>query len=359
MGRANVFQAIDSFLSSQPNGYFTIAGDPGVGKSAILAQFVRRTGCLAHFNVRSQGIDRTDQFLDSICRQLADRYTLPYTSPPAGALRDGVIFKELLDQAAGSLPEGERLVIAIDALDEVDLASQNPRANVLYLPSSLPDRVYIVMTRRSVTLPLVVNAPQHLFDLMDHPEESLKDAETYIRLAAGRPALQEWIRSQGIGTEDFVTVLAGKSESNFMYLRYVLMDIEHRLYWDFSIDNLPEGLEAYYEDHWRRMGMTAVPLPQVKVKIIYVMAEVRQPVPRYLVSEFAGEDQLTVQESLDEWAQFLHQVTLEEQPHYSLYHTSFRDFLHRKDIVQAAGVTLQGIHALIADNLWQELVRDD
>jgi len=30
-------------------GYFTIEGDPGAGKSAILAEYVRRTGCIAHF----------------------------------------------------------------------------------------------------------------------------------------------------------------------------------------------------------------------------------------------------------------------------------------------------------------------
>ena len=52
--------------------------------------------------------------------------------------------------------------------------------------------------------------------------------------------------------------------------------------------------------------------------------------------------------------QFLHQ-TDDEVPAYSLYHGSFRDFLHRKDIVQAAGVTLPGIHALIADRLWESL----
>lgn len=359
VGREYVFEAIDSFLSNQRNGYFIIEGDPGVGKSAILAELVQRMGCPAHFNIRTQGINRTGQFLKNICGQLVDHYDLPYSSLPSTAFQDGALFGELLEQVAQLLPEGEKLVVAIDALDEVDQAGQNPGSNVLYLPSSLPDNVYFVMTRRSVTLPLVVHTPQHVLDLMSYREESLNDARAYARVAASRTDLRDWIAYQGLATEDFVTALAEKSESNFMYLRYVVQDLERGLYGDLGIDRLPQGLEGYYEDHWRRMGMTAIPSPRAKVKIVYVMAEVLQPVPRPLVADFAGVDQLTVQETLDEWAQFLHQDSSQEESHYSLYHSSFRDFLHRKDIVQAAGVTIDEIHALIADNLWQELVKDD
>ena len=38
-----------------------------------------------------------------------------------------------------------------------------------------------------------------------------------------------------------------------------------------------------------------------------------------------------------------------QPPHYRFYHESFRDFLHRRDIVQAAGVNLPDISAEIAD----------
>jgi hypothetical protein len=41
---------------------------------------------------------------------------------------------------------------------------------------------------------------------------------------------------------------------------------------------------------------------------------------------------------------------------YSIYHASFQDFLHRQDVVQAAGVTLRGIGSLIADNMWDDLL---
>lgn len=57
-----------------------------------------------------------------------------------------------------------------------------------------------------------------------------------------------------------------------MYLKYVLPDIKNGKYKDLSIESLPQDLEAYYEDHWRHMGMMSEPLPMEKVAIVYFLA---------------------------------------------------------------------------------------
>lgn len=67
---------------------------------------------------------------------------------------------------------------------------------------------------------------------MQYQAESLQDIQTYIRGATSRsPQLQAWIDEQGLTVEEFVTQLANKSESNFMYLRYVLGDIERSVWY--------------------------------------------------------------------------------------------------------------------------------
>ncbi|MEP0777935.1 protein kinase [Microcoleus sp. ZQ-A2] len=351
---------------------FIIEADPGVGKTAILAEYVKRTRCVAHFNVRSQGINRAEEFLKCVCTQLIERYKLPYSLPLTPEhTRDGNFLARLLNEistldtsvddtyATTTLTTGakstSKLVIAVDALDEVDLSSHTLGANVLYLPASLPQSVYFILTKRMTPVPMVVNH-HRVFELMQYATESLQDAKTYIRCRVNHSeALQTWIGSQGLTVEEFVTTLAEKSDRNFMYLRYVLPAIESGTYQDLTIENLPEGLEQYYYQHWQNMGMTAKPLPRTKIKIVYVLAEARKPVSRQLISEFSGEDALTVQEVLDEWQQFLREQRIDGQTGYSIYHTSFQDFLHHQDIVQAAGVTIQGINAMIADNLAQEL----
>jgi hypothetical protein len=160
------------------------------------------------------------------------------------------------------------------------------------------------------------------------------------------------LKEKTLMLEDFVHTLAGKSQNNFMYVKYVLQDIEQGLYQDLEIDELPVGLENYYENHWVRMGMKSKQLPEDKIRIVYILCEVRRPVSRHLLADFAKEEELKTQAILDQWGQFLRENQEGQQKQYSLYHTSFRDFLHRKDIVQAAGVSLEGINKIIADNLW-------
>lgn len=357
VGREYVFTEIETFLQQNSKGYFTIIGDPGVGKSAILAEYVRRTGCVAHFNLRLQGINRADQFLASVCTQLIARYKLPYPTLPKDSTRDGEFLGQLLDEVSTQLGEGERLIIAIDALDEVDLTSQRD-ANILYLPPHLPNGVYFLLTLRPTPLPLTVFTPQYQLKLNAYHDFNFQDVQTYIQHTAERSHLRQWIENLGLSLEEFVSQLANLSENNFMYLRYVLGDLERGVYPDLSIETLPQGLMSYYENHWRRMGMTGENVSLSKIKIVYVLAEVRQPVSRELIAEFANEDPYTVQMVVNEWKQFLRQDNIDEQRRYSLYHASFQEFLHRQDIVQAAGVTIPSIHATIANkqlDTWNKL----
>jgi hypothetical protein len=360
VGREYVFDAIAAFMKENANGYFIIEGDPGVGKSAILATFVQRSGCVAHFNVRAQGINTAAQFLASVCAQIIARFGLKYATLPPEATQSGQFLSKLLAEAAAQLGRSESLVIAVDALDEVD--SREQRGNILYLPATLPDQAYFVMTRRQTPLPFVVSAPQTLFDLMMHRGEGKRDIQEYIRQQTTRRAkLQEWIRERSLDLQAFVTQLSELSQDNFMYVRYVLPDIERGAYAGLQIAHLPAGLENYYDDHWRRMGMTAKPLPRTKIHIVYVLAEARRPVSRRLIARIANSaalpvDELAVQEVLDEWDEFIREETGTDVTRYSIYHASFQDFLHRQDVVQAAGVTLKGIGSLIADNMWEDLV---
>src|SRR3990170_3809553 len=74
VGRRFIFAEIERFTQKHSNGYFTIVGEPGVGKSAFIAEYVRRTNCLAHFNSRSQGITSINACLKNIFEQATRKY---------------------------------------------------------------------------------------------------------------------------------------------------------------------------------------------------------------------------------------------------------------------------------------------
>ena len=358
VGREYVFDAIEAFISNNPKGYFTIIGDPGQGKSAILAKYVLDTGCIAHFNQLLQGPNRADQFLESVCRQLIELYQLPYDLLPPNAKQDGEFLGQLLDEIAQQRT-GTKIIIAVDALDEVDTNSYRDAANILCLPNHLPDGVYFVLTRRrDVEVPLTSFAFMQTLSLLDYQTDSQRDVRTYIgNRVDSSENLRQRVEVRGETITEFTDKIASKSENNFMYLRYVLIDIESGLYQDLTLEQFPQGLQGYYDFHWRRMGMTAKPLPVEKIKIVYILGEVREPVSRRKICDFSGEDEYTVQQVLNEWKQFLHELIKEER-RYSVYHSSFRDFLHRKDILETHPVTIPGIHQLIAKNelkVWQKL----
>ncbi len=356
VGREYVFDAIQTFIQENKKGYFTIIGDPGQGKSAILAKYVQDTGCIAHFNIELQGPNRADQFLESVCNQLVARYQLPYDPLPSNATRDGEFLGHLLDEVAPKR-NGQPVVIAVDALDEVDSGSYRD-ANILYLPPHLPDGVYFIMTRRrGVEVPFTTYAPNQIISLLDYEIDSQRDVRLYIQKRVdGSEKLRQQIDERQETTIVFTDKIADKSENNFIYLRYVLQDIEKGLYKDLSLESFPQGLQGYYDFHWRRMGMRANPVPDAKIKIVYILGEVKQPVSRQQICDFSGEDPYIVQTVLNEWEQFLHKFLKDNQKRYRVYHPSFRDFLHRKDILEQIGLTIPGIHLLIAKdqlNKWE------
>lgn len=352
VGREYIFTDIENFITSQTKGYYIIEGDPGMGKSTLLAEYVRRSDSVVHFNTRLSDVTRTRQFLENIAGQISIRYGLSSAEVPKDPAEFAPFLNGMLQNASSLLKVGKRLIIAVDALDEVDSGDQAVGRNILCLPPLLPDGIYFILTqRRGGNLPLIVHSPVETFDLLQHAAEGRKDVLTFLETTAKDHRVKEWITSRKISTDKFIQSLADKSENNFMYLHYVTQDIANKKYEDFSLKDVPIGLKGYYESHWTLMGMRANPLPKVKIKIVYILAEIRHPVSRPLIAEFAKEDELTVQEVLDEWGQFLHQHRLNGSTRYSVYHSSFREFLHRKDIVKAAGVTIKGINGLIDDSL--------
>lgn len=320
------------------------------------------TECIAHFNVQLQGPNRADQFLESVCKQVIARYQMPYDPLPSNVMQDGEFLGHLLDEVA-QRRNGQPVVIAVDALDEVDSGSYRD-ANILYLPPHLPNGVYFIMTRRrGVEVPFTTYAPNQIISLLDYQIDSQRDVRLYIQNRVNDSGnLRQQIDERQETIITFTDKIDDKSESNFMYLRYVLLDIEKGLYKDLSLESFPQCLQGYYDFHWRRMGMTANPLPIEKIKIVYILGEVKQHVSRQQICDFSGEDTRIVQTVLNEWEQFLHELLKDNSRRYSVYHASFRDFLRRKDILEKTGLTIPGIHLLIAKdqlNKWKNRRRHE
>jgi hypothetical protein len=299
-----------------------------MGKSAIAAKFVSDYEFPCYFNIRAEGRNKPDLFLKSIRQQLINRYWLQKA--------EEADLPTLLQKASEELSAGERLVIVVDALDEVE---QEPGGNLLYLPNTLPNGVYFLLTRRPYNLEnkrlsWSSDVPQKELDLRkEYLELNREDIKEYIWSFMNNPkhqnALKKWSEDRSIAPKEFVDQVAAKSENNFMYLRYVLPEIARGCYNDLTLTKLPDGLQDYYQVHWVRMGMEDKP-QENKVIILFILVEICRPIPCEMIAAIAQQEPWEVEKVLKEWVEYLKTPEIKGRTCYTIYHASFLDFLKHK-----------------------------
>jgi hypothetical protein len=352
-GRRFVFETFKQFITENPHGYFTIVGDAGMGKSSIVAKYVWEHKTPCYFNILVERRNRPELFLKSIRRQLIDRYQLPNSEDDD--------LPTLLAKVAQKLPAGERLVIAVDALDEVE---QEPGGNLLHLPKNLPNNVYFMLTRRPYSPDkkwLLVEVPEKELDLREekYVNDNQDDIKEYIRFVINtdydKNGLKEWIQTRSMAETTFVEQVANKSENNFMYLRYVLPAIAKGDYNNLELTELPYGLQNYYQNHWVRMGMEAEPGQLMEI-VLYILLEIATPIPCEMIIGIAEEDECDVEQVLEKkWVEYLKKQDVEGEICYTIYHASFLDFLKAKREMDSKRKIFREVNQRITEYLEMEM----
>ena len=279
----------------------------------------------------------------------------------------------LLQKISDSLEPNQRLIIAIDALDAIAPNSQAASSNLFYLPRYLPHQVYFLLTRRPFVRErsgLLIEAPSQILDLGDYPEQNRDDVQVYIRqclipLAKGGTRIEQSLAQEGtreksdasnspplkreghrghlksglathtINEPEFCDRLTAQTENNFMYLSQTLAAITEGFYSQpFKLDQLPPKLEAYYQSHWQRMASKE--LSSVELGVLRCLVTLQpsldpllknEGISAQLIAQMIDEDEYDVEEVLENWIEFLQQEQIDGETRYSLYHSSFRDWL--------------------------------
>lgn len=344
VGRKYVTAAFEQFTAQYDRGYFLLMGEPGEGKSTIVAHYATTKPCLFYFNIRGDSQNTASLFLENVCKQLIDCYQLDnYYKFTSETTQQNALFKKLLREAA---QKTDKIVIVVDALDEVDLDAQSdPSSNVLYLPQNLPKGVYFFLTLRrdveNLKHRLVFDTNQESIKLEDFAE-STKDIEDYIRqflrdtMYEGK--LRIWRERQDIEEEKLIQTLKEKSVRNFLYISLVLPELAKSdgIYKDTSLKELPQGLVKHYDRHWVLMKMDQEPPPIQKLRILCVICRQRDASSCEQIAYQAGEEEPNVQIILNSWMQFLEEQRKYTPLRYKFYHESYKDFVFAKNEVKSA-----------------------
>ena len=398
-GREWLFEEIDAWRKAdRAHRVLLITGDPGVGKSAIVAELVHhnRHGQVVAYHCCQSDTQATLEpwrFVRSVAAMLASRlpdYAGQFDVP---AIRDSLSEESCRNDAASAFERGilaplETLpapgdgvrYLLIDALDEA-LALVGSRTIIDLLSSRidrLPAWLRIVATTRKE--PSVLRQLQGLpaRELRADDPRNLDDLGDYIRSRLGSAGMQDQLNhvvgssaaaDVGTFTARAVDVLKTRSGGNFLYVRQALDGLEQppddegrRPFSLERLEELPTGLTGMYELFFRRQfGSKGERYREVK-SILEVVCAAREPVGAELLAAAASLD--VRREFPTQWrtlAQFLPARSGPKgEPVYSPFHKSLADWLTSDDTVRNSefGILAEEGHTRLADQGWQEYLRD-
>jgi hypothetical protein len=338
VGRDWLTAKVDAFLNetSRKSGAFLLIGEAGVGKTSFMAHLVKERRYLHLFAEQVAGDANLQRALQSLGSQLVTHYQIdPYKD--RDTLTQLAVFPDFIERllrlAASTLTHGEKIVIVCDALDE---AGTFPDGNVFGLPNVLPDGVYFILSQRPVNTKLP-NFEALRFNLEAQGADNLQDMQTYLSAVAKRPEVAGQIRSKEYSEAFFIQTLKEKSLGVWMYLHYIIKEIESGSRAPLDLENLPTGLTGYYADYWddwrygrRGRGKGEAAWNTLYSPLLTTLAAAQEAITVEQLIQWAD-----VKASLREvahllnqsWRSFITEKETEKNRVYAPYHLSFRDFI--------------------------------
>ncbi|MFD7479033.1 hypothetical protein ACFV8Z_44870 [Streptomyces sp. NPDC059837] len=331
-GRGWLEADLDAFLAENDRGYLIIEAEAGMGKTAFMAWTARKRGYVHHF-VRLMP-DATDLgiALRSLTAQLIRAWDLQALAVggmlPANASRPDY-FEEVLYEAADkrdATRPGEPIVMIVDGLNETIAP---PGQNPLALPVELPQGVYVVVTQRTVHVPLTVLTPRRVLRIRPDSPENMADMCAYLTAVVAEPALARRIAEAGVAPADLVHQLALRSAGVWLVLRYVLAELRGGMRAPDDLTSLPVGLWHYYARFWSEWQRAhEATWASVDLPFLVTLTAVQEPMTLQSLCTLSGCPDPGRAAALvgDAWRPFL-QVDEGEEESFAAFHDSLGEFV--------------------------------
>lgn len=348
VGRAATMAQLDRLLlEDDVDRWVVITGGPGMGKSALLAEWLARREAggvvVPHHFIRRAEYGWADPatFVGSLVAQLGDRAELRdlvanVDIPPAAYLGTALT---RVSEHTGARP-GDRIVVVIDGLDEYDPpegAGSDPFA--AFLPLSLPRGVSMLCSTRP-RYEYVANLKDREGEFaevnLDH-SSSAADNEATVRAVWERVRGPLELSPQVI--ERAVALANGNVQHAVTLQRYLQgLPPERR-----SVESSPPGLDALLERTWLRIA--ADPVVAQGLGILCAAQEAITLEELGTVAAWTASAQRAFVSGAAEW--LLETSRHDGQFEYQLHHESIR-----AHVANAVGpLALRGHHSALAERL--------
>ena len=348
-GREWILQVIEDWRLKPSPPVLLIVGEPGVGKSAVLAELIRRNpggNVLAHHCCRADTPATIDPgaFVRSLAAMLAVRLD-EYAEVLAGPAIVGAIERSATDPASAfdaaiisplhkiHPPPGGRRYLVIDALDEALMRMERP--TIFEVLSTRFDRLpswlgVLAATRGNPSLlSQLRSVSTHVLRTEDPRNQ--EDVRRFIQSRLAGQTLRDLMRAAGKVSAGVENDLLRSSAGNFLFVATALDAVETgQLSFD-QIEKLPPGLRSLYELFFRRLFRDAgVDFASTR-NVLETVAAAREPLTRQQIATATGLD---AEEELPLILSRLASFLPTSQGRYAFFHKSLLEWLTGWDAQQ-------------------------
>jgi hypothetical protein len=423
-GREWLFELIQQWLTDT-NGarYFLLTGEPGAGKTAIsdrLSQFSHSPeplhpnlfpdflSAVHHCSARDSTTVDPKNFAGAIALQLAQQIPQFAQALPdigekqvniqvdmnIGAAQDSTIQAIVIQNLnlAGMMTAQEAfnsivlnplrtiyqagfdqpLTILVDALDEA-LTHAGDRTIIDLLSSleHLPPQVRFILTSRKVVQVenKFLDAKELDLSASEFNSHNQTDLHAYIqtRFAQNLELSTHPSELEAHQREVAIDQIAQKSEGNFLYVRFLLDEIDRGKRSPTNLDGLPKGLDSlYYESLERVVKLGKRDWLTTYAPIFGILSVARSSLTLAHLQNFTGQKESTLWQYLGDLREFLEEIetqtTSDPEISYRLYHQSIIDFLGKRSLQlgkntrhNAYYISIVDSHKCIANHYWPTL----
>ncbi len=347
-GREWLFQRIDAWRADRDRDRaLLITGDPGIGKSAIVAQLVHMNPgaqVLAYHCCRADTPEtlRPGRFIRGLAGMIAsqlDAYASQLDNPqveaalgearcqtdPASALEEGIL--NPLHRVP--TPAGGARYILIDALDEALAVRDGLSIVTLLSPSRLdrlPGWLRVVATTRKEPEVLRRLSGLRAEEIQADEPHNLDDIEQFLTHRLGQPELHGRLQASGVSEEEAIRRLREKSGGNFLWTKHALLGLEADTYKFAQLEALPPGLTGLYTEFFERHFPDDASYAPARQVLEVVTAALEPLTPAEIAAATGLDLDYARPPLLDRLAAYVP----DREGRRAVFHKSFSDWLRRR-----------------------------
>jgi WD40 repeat protein/serine/threonine protein kinase len=341
-GRDWLFQEIEEWRAQGSTPVLLLVGEPGAGKSAIIAALVHRNPgghVLAYHCCRSdtpatlepgafvRGLaamfcSKLDEYAAILEGPAIARFLQCSDTDPVSAFEAAIL---------GPLhnirqPEPGRCYMLIDSLDEALTRIRRP--TIVDVISTrldrLPPWLRIIATTRNDpnVLGQLRSLPSHILSAQDPRNQD--DVRRFIQSRLAEPVLHQKAKASRKVPEAVANDLLKSSAGNFLFVTAALDAVENGQLSLDQIENLPPGLSSLYEIFFHRLFRDAGVDFGASRQVLEVVATAREPLTREQIAAVTG---LEAAEELPRILSRLASFVPASEGRYSFFHKSLFDWL--------------------------------